>query len=600
MKRNHTRGHGTNRNFMAETGFHCRRVRFCLSNILLTGFVVCCFGAWPVGSPVARADGDYVVLGGGNSFWTNNLAAPISKQLSKLQNDHVFSDVAFTPRGDWVVLVEGHGFYSSQGDLPACRKLSELQEDKNTFKCVAFTPTGGWAIFWNQNGHWISDGPEGASQKIQEVANQGGTLRSVAFGPHGAWVLLYDQRGVAYGNIPQDLVRILQDAEKNQLAIRCVAFTTTGTWFCLSNQGWWTSDLSHPASKQIGALEKEGKSPRWIAVAPEGGPHDFAKWSNIIHRALDGKLAGGYAFEVLQKGKVVAKGAEGWTRTPWEKQNPSLKWTLDKPMGVASVSKTVTAVALLKLWQETGQKFSLDDPFWPHIKQICPEAHADVKLVTVRQLLTHRSGFKPGDDYSKPEDLEKLLTQPLAHKPGAYEEYQNNNYYILRLIIEQIGHTQYTPYVKAQVLAPMGITHMETHFEAKEPLCGYLKLGIKRPGYPFDWNCDASAGAAGWYASAADLGRFLAGIREQKVLNPQTTEAMLKYNLGWDGSDPGWVKNGGWAWDEGSAPGSRAGDLNSAIGHFPDDVDAVLLANCDTPVDVEGLLVQAWRESVQK
>ena len=83
------------------------------------------------------------------------------------------------------------------------------------------------------------------------------------------------------------------------------------------------------------------------------------------------------------------------------------------------------------------------------------------------------------------------------------------------------------------------------------------------------------------------------------MLNPQTTELMLENNLGWDGSDPGWVKNGGWSWDEGSAPGC-AGDLNSAIGHFPDDVDAVLLANCDTPIDVEALLVQAWRGSVRK
>jgi CubicO group peptidase (beta-lactamase class C family) len=141
---------------------------------------------------------------------------------------------------------------------------------------------------------------------------------------------------------------------------------------------------------------------------------------------------------------------------------------------------------------------------------------------------------------------------------------------------------------------------METHFQAKEPMCGYLKPGGKRPGYPFDWNCDSSAGAAGWYASAADLGRFLGGIREQRVLSPQTTDVMLKDKLGWDGSDPGWVKNGGWSWDEGSAPGSRAGEFNSAIGHFPDDIDAVILANCHSPTDVEELLVKAWRESMRK
>ena len=555
---------------------------------------------WLLCTVPARAAGDFVILGGGNSYWTNRLAAPVCQELAKLQKNQSCSDVAFTPTGDWVVLLEGNSFYTSNVDLPACKKLSELQQGKNTFKCVAFTPNGGWAVFWNQNGNQLIDCPEGAAKRIQEVIKEGGTLRSIAFGPHGAWVLLYDKANVSYGNITDDLAKILKDAEKNRVAVRCISFTTAGAWFCLTNSGWWTSDLNHPASKQVAALEKEGKSPRWVAVAPEGGPHDFAKWSDVIHRACDGKLAGGYAFEVLDSGRIVAKGAEGWARTPWQKVNPSVKWTLDKPMGVASVSKTITAVALLKLWEETGEKFSLDDPFWPHIKQICPEAHADVQRVTIRQLLTHKSGFKNGGDVTDLKGLQKLLNQPLAHKPGTFEEYQNNNFYIIHLLIEQIGHTEYTPYVKAHVLAPMGITRMETHFEAKEPMCGYVKLGAKRPGYPFDWTCESWAGAAGWYASVADLGRFLTGLREYKVLNRQTTDVMLKNNMGWDGSDPGWVKNGGWSWDEGSAPGDRAGELNSAIGHFPDGVDAVLLVNCNSPFDVVQLLINAWRESIQK
>jgi CubicO group peptidase (beta-lactamase class C family) len=328
------------------------------------------------------------------------------------------------------------------------------------------------------------------------------------------------------------------------------------------------------------------------------GTHDFAKWSAIMHRACDGKLAGGYAFEVSRAGKVVAAGAEGWARAPWQPEHPSIKWTLEKPMGVASVSKTVTAVAMLRLLEEQGGSFSLDDPFWPHIKEICPQAHADVKQVTIRELLRHRSGFKPINDCTDIKSLEKLLAMPLAHKPGTYEEYQNNNYYILHLLIEQIGHAQYTPYVKQHVLKPMGITGMETHFQAGEPTCGYLKVGGRRPGYPFDWQSGSWAGAAGWYASVADLGRFLTGIRDHKVLNEQTTEMMFKQNIGWDGSDPGWTKNGGWSWDEGSGAGSRAGEFNSAIAHFPDDVDAVLLVNCTSP-DVVQLLVTAWRESRQ-
>jgi CubicO group peptidase (beta-lactamase class C family) len=276
-----------------------------------------------------------------------------------------------------------------------------------------------------------------------------------------------------------------------------------------------------------------------------------------------------------------------------------VKWTLDKPMAIASVSKTVTSVGLLKLWEETGQKFSLDGAFWPHIKEICPDASPDVKKVTIRELLEHRSGFKQTPAYESPRDIEKLLTLPLAFKAGTHYAYDNNNFYIARLVLEQIGHVEYTNYVKEHVLKPMGIMHMETHFQSLEPTCGYGKLGSTRPGFPFDWKCDATAGAAGWYASITELGHFMLGLRDHKVLSATTTDMMYKDLLGWDTSDPGWEKNGGWFWDEGSAPGSRAGALRSSIFHFPDDVDAVMLINSDTPNPPEDILRLAWTQSVQ-
>ena len=296
-------------------------------------------------------------------------------------------------------------------------------------------------------------------------------------------------------------------------------------------------------------------------VSPGGGTglHDFNKWTAIIHRQYKGKMPGGYAFEVLHEGKVVAKGAEGWARAPKEKDHPSVRWTLDKPMGIASVSKTVTAVGLLKLWEETGKGFSLDGAFWPHVKAICPGASPGAKQVTIRQLLQHKSGFKKEKDCTNPKALENLLVQPLAHPPGTHYAYDNNNFYAARLVLEQIGHVRDTAYVKEHVLRPMGVTRMETHFQADAPTCGYGKPGSTRPGYPFDWNCDATAGAAGWYASVADLGRFLVGLRDHKVLSPAITAMMYRDMLGWDVSRPGWEKNGGWFWDEGSRPGSRAG-----------------------------------------
>ena len=91
----------------------------------------------------ARAAGDFVILGEGNAFWTNNLDAPVCKALLSLQKGHTFHSVGFTPTGDWVALLEGNGYYTSNVNLPACQKLTELQKGNNTFQCAAFAPAGG-------------------------------------------------------------------------------------------------------------------------------------------------------------------------------------------------------------------------------------------------------------------------------------------------------------------------------------------------------------------------------------------------------------------------------------------------------------------------
>jgi CubicO group peptidase (beta-lactamase class C family) len=547
------------------------------------------------------APGDFVILGQGNAFWTNNLDAKISKKLIKLQPDHTFETVGFTTHGDWVVVFGSGGHSNSNGDLPVCQKISELRQNKkNKIKCAAFSPSGAATLLWNQSDAWSSDGiPPAMIKKLQQVADEDGTLRSVAFGPDGAWVVLYGKSGIWYDQVPQDLGKVFENALKKELTVHCVAFTSTGTWFCLTSGGWWTSDASHPAAKMIADLVKKGNKLHWIAVQPEGGPHDFQKFDEIVQQIFDDKRPGGYAYAVMHKGKVVASRAHGWARAPWEKHDPSVKWTLDKPMGLASVSKTITAVGLLKLWEETGKKFSLDDPFWPHIKAICPQASAGAKTVTIRQLLQHKSGFKKGlGDLETPAALEKLLTLPLEHMAGTHGQYDNNNFYIARLVLEQIGHVQYTPYVKQHVLAPMGITHMETHFQAHQPTCGYGKLGSTRPGYPFDWDMTAKAGGAGWYASINEMCRFLRGLRDHTVLSPATTDMMYKDLLGWDISKPGWEKNGGWSWDEGNKPGSRAGALGSSLYHFPDDVDAIMLINSEGEPSPETILRRAWQGSM--
>jgi hypothetical protein len=424
----------------------------------------------------AQGDEPFVVLNGFNGFWGSaGVPDDAFKSLKEVQQGNAaeMKCVAFTPAGDWVFIFGGNGLWTNNAGMPACKKLVELQKQGRELKGVAFAPSGGWTVLWDQNGNSTEGNvPDAAFQTIQEVARQGGTLRSISYGPHGSWVIMFGQTGVWYGGVPGDLAKVLNNAVRNRFSVLCVAFTAAD-WICLTDHGWWTSNTTIAPSRAIAQGYRSGQRPKWIAVKGSLGKPNFVKWSELIHRAYDGKIAGGYAFQVFHYGMLAAEGAEGWARLPSEPRDPSVRWTQDTIMGIASVSKTISAVALLKLWEETGRTFALDDPFWPHIKRVCPTAGADVKRVTIREVLTHRSGFpKMDDDAITPRDLEKLLNRPLAHPPGTVPEYQNNNYYIVHLLIEEIGHVKYTPYVKEHVLAPMGIRHMETHSESARPTCG--------------------------------------------------------------------------------------------------------------------------------
>ena len=550
--------------------------------------------AWLSLKAGAFAELPLVELDGPHSFWTNSTAPPEAIKILTKRSREPGADLrcfAFAENGDWVLLSGAKDFYSSNLNLPICQKLRELQETSGDFKCVVFAPGGGWTILHGAHGSYTEGQVPGAAlRKMEEISARGGELRSLAYGPECAWVLLYDKAGVAYGDVPKELGDFLEDAAKREHIVRLVSFTGPD-WVCVTDHGCRSSNDELPVARRIGAALRRKISPKWIARSPTPRAHDFDRWRGIVQRAYHGKLAGGYGFQVSQHGKVVLSVAEGWARVPWEKDHPSVRWATTKPMPVASISKTITGVAMLKLWEQSGYKFSLDAPIWPYLGKLSPTAHDDVKRVTFRQLLTHRSGFNSTLDATA--DLQKFLNAPLARPPGGGWDYDDNNFYLLRLLIEQIGNEDYTSYVKKNVLEPMGIRDMETHAEPGAPMCGYLKAGARAPGFPFAWDQAKLAGAAGWWASVADLGKFLNGLREHKVLNVATTQTMYLGVLGWDGSDPCYEKVGAWEGSEGNA----AGRINSVITHFPDDIDAVLLVNCDSPIDLAELLEKAWLES---
>jgi len=444
---------------------------------------------------------------------------------------------------------------------------------------VAFAPLGPCLVIGDDNGFW---GPGSTLfSKVNELRKSGCQFQSVTWGSNNdSWVILYDQTSISYNDIPDDLAKILNNAVSKNIQIQCVAFTGKD-WICLARDDWWASNTNLLAAKYIKQEFKLGHHPKWIAFVPTPGhinPHQFG---TLLREAMADKFAGGYECVVIDHGKVVVALADGWARAPWEKVAPAIKMTVNMPMALASVSKTISAVGILKLWEEcagTSRQFSLDEPFWPHLKELYPDVNEDVKKITIRQLLMHRGGFT-SDFGDSPAAIKKLLALSLPHPPGTFSKYLNANYGIINLLIQQMSGMDCPAYVKSHVLAPMGITDMDTVYHGLPAMCVYAKPGDQESGEGY-WhiNNKASHGINEWFGSAMAMGRFLEGIRQCRVLSPATTAMMFNQNLGW--GDSGYPKTKG-----GLGVVAHGRTIKTTITYFQDGVEAVLLVNCDAWFD---------------
>jgi CubicO group peptidase (beta-lactamase class C family) len=274
----------------------------------------------------------------------------------------------------------------------------------------------------------------------------------------------------------------------------------------------------------------------------------------------------------------------------------------DDMFRLASVSKPVTAVAILRLVEEG--RLSLDEPAFALLPDLTPlpGATVDPRLasVTVRHLLEHSGGWDRAlsfDPMFRPTEIAAatgtpapasaeaivryMLGQPLDFDPGTRYAYSNFGYAVLGRIIERITGASYEGFVQEAVLAPAGVTRMRL---------GRSLLADRAPGevryydpatvsavfpgagavpLPYGgFNIEAMDAHGGWIASTVDLLRFETAVdllpSRPDVLTPASIGLMTAKPASplWDGSPVhyalGWLVHpveGNW-WHGGSLPGT--------------------------------------------
>jgi CubicO group peptidase (beta-lactamase class C family) len=135
--------------------------------------------------------------------------------------------------------------------------------------------------------------------------------------------------------------------------------------------------------------------------------------------------------------------------------------TIDDPVRIASISKLVVALGVLRLVEEG--RLSLDEDVSAKLGwQLRNPAFPD-RAITLRQLLSHRSSLQDEIDYAVPlgRELRTELANPKAfdakHEPGSFFRYSNLNFPIVASVMERTTGERFDRLIDRLVLGPLGL-----------------------------------------------------------------------------------------------------------------------------------------------
>jgi CubicO group peptidase (beta-lactamase class C family) len=326
-------------------------------------------------------------------------------------------------------------------------------------------------------------------------------------------------------------------------------------------------------------------------------PGFFALFSKVLEDSLRNRNFG-YGYVLLQNGVVKAESAGGLKARTTDPGGEK-PYLLDTKMHIASMSKTITAMAFLKLASERGIRTG--DPIVNYLPANWVKGPG-IGSVTFRDLLTHRSGIIGSGQYcangSYSENiytgLKKLIADGIVPANRGNYCYQNANFGLFRVLIpailgygfsgddatdDQQTQQRYIEYVQQNVLEKAGIsgavpdTPAEFTYTYDFPYSGAA-----------GWNQGSfrnTTGAYGWYLTPREAGKLYSSVfttDNTSVLTQAYKDTLTTYRLGCFGgttSDGPILYHDGW-WYLRSLTYQG---IRTAWVRFPNGILAILFVN---------------------
>lgn len=225
---------------------------------------------------------------------------------------------------------------------------------------------------------------------------------------------------------------------------------------------------------------------------------------------------------VAQNGQVIFEKYDGYAN--YKSKSPMTSVT---PLHIASVSKVITATAVLKL--VSAKKLYLDQKVNTILKEF---PYPDV---TIRTLLNHRTGMRNYAYFTEKKgiwDRHKILTNQdvltimatkgidLEFKTNTRFSYCNTNYAMLALVIEKVTGMAYKDAMEKIIFKPLGMkdTYVFDYEKDKKTATPSYRGNFSLVNMDY---LDAIYGDKNIYSTPRDLLKFDGGRNSAKFLDPK-------------------------------------------------------------------------------
>lgn len=295
----------------------------------------------------------------------------------------------------------------------------------------------------------------------------------------------------------------------------------------------------------------------WVIIAASAVAADDSHSEQLI---LLEKFIAGHMEANKIPGLSIAlfKGEFSWTRgfgfSDLENKVPAKPETAYR---LASVSKSMTALAVMKLWREG--KLDLDG----EVQAYVPYFSKKKWPVKVRQVLGHIGGISHYKDYSvegfftehfdTKRAIEVFADWELIAEPGTEYNYSSYGFNLLAAAVEGASGQPFGEYIREQVWEPLGMsdTRMDDPYDLiPNRTRGYRRVNGEVKNSRFV-DISSRLGGGGFRSTASDLIKYVKGLYAGKVIPREAVQMM------WDSmaTTDGRFTNYGMGWGTGSWSG---------------------------------------------